>query len=343
MRQKWLPLLLLGALGAVLSEITIWNIRPLADALSRHPLLILTWIVPLLGYTWLFVILADLVVRYKVRDWVGLALLGSLYGLFNEGALAGLVFAPGLGPRVLGLHPLNMAFTGLSWHAFIDVPLGFWLCRGILQDRLGLSEPGLSRRDWAAALGLALWLYCWRNFKVVRLWFPDGMPLHLQALWLLVPMALLGWLAHRALAAEPQSSPQRILKPWQAACAWGLVAFAALFRLHGIARPAALFYLAVLAAYWGLFVLHCRARPQEPERSIYEEGFPARGRLCWTKYLKLCAILLAGFTALSALGPPNLFTLLDFVMVGAMMSAAMAFPVLVVKRLLGAYFQPMGL
>ena len=29
---------------------------------------------------------------------------------------------------------LGMAFTGLSWHAFIDVPLGMLLCKLILTE-----------------------------------------------------------------------------------------------------------------------------------------------------------------------------------------------------------------
>ena len=76
-----------------------------------------------------------------------------------------------------------------------------------------------------------------------------------------------------------------------------------------------------------------RLRPAVPERSLYEEGFPARGRLSWAKYLKLAVIFLAGFVALSALGLRELFMALDVVMIFAMAAAAIAFPVIVIKRL----------
>ncbi|TBR23783.1 hypothetical protein EPO15_05275 [bacterium] len=334
--QRWLPLLLFGTLGMLLSEFAIWNIAPVARLLDHGPLAASLLVVPWLGYALVFVVIADLAVRFKVRDAVGLVLLGSLYGLFNEGVMADKVFGPGLGPAVLGLRPLNMTFTGLSWHAFIDVPLGMLLVKLILTDRLGLGDPRLTRRGCAAALGFACWMYSWNNFAAVQDRFPAGIPARLQAFWLGCALALGGLSIHAALACAPMSAPAEILDGRKKAWVWGLMAAAAALRFRLAEPTAALFFTMVVLAYWGLFVLHCRLRPTVPERSLYEESFPAHGRLSWAKYLKLAAVFLSGFAALSALGLRKTFMALDAVMILAMVAAAVAFPALVVKRLVQA-------
>lgn len=314
----------------VLSEFLIWNIHPAARMLSLGPLGALLLVVPYLGYTAVFAVLADTVVRRKVRDFWGLVLLGSLYGLFNEGVLADKVYAAGPGPRMLGLHPVVLLTMSGSWHALIDVALGFTAFSAALSGRLGLGEPGLTRRQWLAAACLAVWWFSWSRFKVVQHWFPGGLPPGLQTFWLALAMALVGLTARAALSATPAEAPAEVLGPWARRLAWALAALSALLRLWTLPDPrAALAFCGAGLFYWALFRLHCRMRPAVPERSIYEEAFPARGGFSTVKYLKLCAIVYGVFASLSVLDASwqvgRFFTVLDSLLVaGFVIFAAVA-------------------
>ncbi|HBL18847.1 MAG: hypothetical protein A2X36_01425 [Elusimicrobia bacterium GWA2_69_24] len=328
-RGRWAPLLLLGALGMLLSEACSWNVKPLAGLVSRPAAAAAAVLAVYFGYTAVFAVLADLAIRYKVRDFIGLVLLGSVYGLFNEGVLADKVFVQGLGPRILGLHPLNTAFIALSWHALIDVCVGFTALRWALAGRLGLSDGRLSRREVLSCLALALWLFAWSRSRIVLGWFPGGIPFGLQAFWLGFSMALLGATAWGALvpgARLPAEGLPRAAR-W---LLWAGAAAAAVSRLRVLPDPRAFItYGAVVLAYWSLFVLYHRDR-SAAERSVLEEEVPPAAGFLWSKYLRLCGAVLAGYAALFALDQvvslDRFFMALDSALIFGFVAFAFLFP-----------------
>jgi hypothetical protein len=79
--------------------------------------------------------------RYRVRGLWGLMLAGALYGIVVEGVVV---------TQMYEALPWSLSWTALSWHVLIDVWLGWWLTRCVLQRR---------RWQWSAAYAVGLGLF----------------------------------------------------------------------------------------------------------------------------------------------------------------------------------------
>ncbi|MBI5242301.1 MAG: hypothetical protein HY922_01300 [Elusimicrobia bacterium] len=340
--QRAYPLLLLGALGMILSEGGVWNVQNLCAVASAHPGKALAG---LLGahvvYFCVFAIFADVIHRFKVRDFLGLLLLGSVYGLLEEGVLADKIFQPGLGPALFHVHLLNFGFTGLSLHPLGDFLGTFILFRALLQGRLGLADPDFKPgelRAWLifCAAWLALAYAPWH-----MRFFLGPVPLVVQA-GLLAWALVLSWLLLRlALARSGAQAPKELL-PLKA---YPLVGLPILLGLAGRVltllkqgrADSLLFYAAIVGFYAALFILHVRSIGAGSERSIYDEAFPPAQGLSAMKFLKIAAAafavlaVLRGAAALARLGP--LLAALCALFAAACMFFAAAFPFYAAARL----------
>ena len=92
---------------------------------------------------------------FKVRDPWAVFLAGAFYGWFEEGIIVQTMYGTDDGP-----FPASISFTGLAWHALIDVWIGWYLLRRVLAQNKYLKTIAL-----ASALGLfyGFWGIFWWN------------------------------------------------------------------------------------------------------------------------------------------------------------------------------------
>jgi len=345
-RRTWAPLILLGLLGMFLSEVGVWNLQPLIAAFARAPLLTPHKVLMAHAvYLSLFLLAAHLIQRWRVDDVVSLLLMGSVYGLINEGLFADKILvgrAPG--PRVLGVPLLDLAFTGLSAHPAVDFLGAFLLYRAALTGRLGLEPGGPGGR------GLRQW------FGICLLWgalafgswhlrvFRGGIPLGWQAFSAAYVFVLLFVFGRLSAASGAQALPDPLLgRKGLLLCLAPILLSAVLWflRLAGQGRLGSfVFFLAVLAGYSLLTVVWVRSRPRVPEKSILDQCFPVRqAPPSLSACLKLAAVAGAAFLVVRfAAVLPALRLLLALVgvcLVFAGIVFAAAFPCCVLWRLLG--------
>ena len=143
--QRFQGLLFLGLIAMFLSEVMIWNTRTIAKVMWQKPLFGILMIFFAWGiYTFLITIIADIVYRYRVNNFVSLFLLGSIYGLFNEG-----IFAPHLlGHGNAGIAIIFLLFPTLSWHALLDGALTFYLFRAFTNGKIQITRNWLSGKEF---------------------------------------------------------------------------------------------------------------------------------------------------------------------------------------------------
>jgi hypothetical protein len=92
---------------------------------------------------------------FKVRNPWAVFLAGAFYGWFEEGIVAQTMYGTNDGP-----FPASISFTGLAWHALIDVWIGWYLVRRILVQTKYLKTMVL-----ACAIGVfyGFWGIFWLN------------------------------------------------------------------------------------------------------------------------------------------------------------------------------------
>ncbi|MBN2387973.1 MAG: hypothetical protein JXB85_13225 [Anaerolineales bacterium] len=119
---------------------------------SSVDLVLLGLIYSLLGY-----LLLAIVRRFGVRSLWALFLAGAAYGWLLEGVVVTSVYAE---------FPWQVPFTGLAWHAPLDVVVGWAWAQAALRRRSPLPSLGLS-----AGLGLfwGTWVLTW--------WYETGVPI----------------------------------------------------------------------------------------------------------------------------------------------------------------------
>ena len=76
---------------------------------------------------------------FKVRDPWAVFVAGALYGWFEEGIIVQTTYGSADTP-----FPMSISFTGLAWHAPIDVWIGWYLVRRILAQNSPLTTIALA-------------------------------------------------------------------------------------------------------------------------------------------------------------------------------------------------------
>ena len=92
---------------------------------------------------------------FKVRNPWAIVLAGAFYGWFEEGIVLQTTYGTSDTP-----FPMSISFTGLAWHACIDVWVGWYLVRRVLAQNKPLTSIAL-----ACGIGLfyGLWGMFWWN------------------------------------------------------------------------------------------------------------------------------------------------------------------------------------
>jgi len=340
-------LLLLGISGMFLSEALIWNASNFSQVLAKGPSR--AFVSLLLGtsmYVSLFVVFADIVQRFRVNDFTGLALLGSVYGLVLEGIFPGTIFFPaGLGLNFFGIWLTNLLFPALSWHALIDFSFGFWVFRVLLRGGLKLSGSSLSAGE-AKKLGLfCLFWFIWMTAKWLWAKMPAGIPLPLQLFFLFYPITVIGFLSWFVLEKKP-AAPEKVLTWKSGLFFWGYMIFFTILKFLTLPNKPAFFFLCMLiAAYFLLFLAYARwGRGRVPDNSIYGEAFPVTGDFSAVKYLKIVLFIVLAFAMFKFLALSPFFfklsRLATMLLALGMTLFAVVFPFLAVYRMLrGVYLR----
>jgi len=115
MKQRWAAALTVGYILMFFSEFLFVNVYPHFDLLGVFPM----W----LAYSIEAYIFLAVVEHFRVRNIWALFLAGAIYGWLLEGVVVQTMYV---------VFPFQIAFTGLSWHALIDVLIGWYLVRRML-------------------------------------------------------------------------------------------------------------------------------------------------------------------------------------------------------------------
>ncbi|MBI5960810.1 MAG: hypothetical protein HY866_18880 [Chloroflexi bacterium] len=137
MRRRWIASLSLGYILMFFSEFLFVNVYPHFDWTGVIPM----WIAYSIE-AWVFL---ALLAYFRVRNGWALFLVGAVYGWLLEGVVVQTMYAA---------FPFQVAFTGLSWHALIDVWVGWYVVR---KTMFGGSPRSMAR---LAVLIGAFW-GCW--------------------------------------------------------------------------------------------------------------------------------------------------------------------------------------
>jgi len=130
-------------------ELVFWA-TPEREGMAINSIII-TW----LAYSVMAYVFLCVVSVFKVRSVWAVFLAGAFYGWFEEGIVVQTMYGTPDGP-----FPMSISFTGLAWHALIDVFVGWYLVRKALAESGVVKVIGL-----ASAIGLfyGLWGIWWWN------------------------------------------------------------------------------------------------------------------------------------------------------------------------------------
>ena len=110
-----------------------------------------TWLV----YSCMAYVFLCVVSVFNVRSVWAVYLAGAFYGWYEEGIIVQTMYGTPDGP-----FPLSISFTGLAWHASIDVFIGWYLVRKVLA-----REKAIQNISLASVIGLfyGFWGIFWWN------------------------------------------------------------------------------------------------------------------------------------------------------------------------------------
>lgn len=338
--DRWLPVVGLSVLGVLLSEVLSYNVAPLVRASVRGPAAVAgTIALAHLGYFALFAIATDVVLRWRIRDFVSLLLLGCLHGLVLEGIFAERIFLPAPGPSILGVSLVSAAYPALCWHPLLSFACAFLILPAIQQGRL---VPGLRRFFSMPSLivaALALAWFSWSKAPWLVKALPAGIPLPFQLLWLVYPL-FIGALILHAVMNERRGAPQApLLRWWHYPFLLAPVALALLVRAATLVAQgrgvAVLGLLLLITIYFGLTAWWLAQRKNQPQRSILEEGLPPTAPFDLRAYARACVVIVTVWILFAALSRPfaKLIAVgcLGIAILGVL--AAAAFPLYVLGQL----------
>jgi len=323
-----------------LSEVLSFNVAPLTRAAARGPVAVAAAIaVAHLGYFALLALAADIVIRFRVRDFVSLVLLGSLYGLLLEGVFADRIFLPGPGPSLLGLSLSSVAYPALCWHPVVDFAGAFFLIRAV---RLGSLRPGIDRFLHPRTLLLAALALAWFSSSKapwITRQFPTGIPLPIHILWVVYPLVLAGFALRAAMIPSRTWAPSPLLRRWQYPLFLAPLGIVALIRTGSLIAsgriPAVIALLLLIAAYAGLLAVWLARRRPLPDLSILDEDATHTPPFDWIAYARACVVVITTWAVFLFLSRPfhklMAMTWLALALVGVMFAAG--FPLYVLGRL----------
>lgn len=131
-------------------------------------------------FAYAFLIVLD---RFEVRTWAGLLLAGSLFGWATEALLV---------PVVYEFPPVSFIWPSVSWHALVDVMLGWCLIRLAMRR---LAWPWLALVFASLGIVWAFWAsWTWGAEDEAPLVFSTG------EFWTIVLMSGASWITGTLLA-----------------------------------------------------------------------------------------------------------------------------------------------
>lgn len=295
-----LPLILLGSIGMFLSEFLIWNIYSFTRLIHAKGMvygagmLIFGWFI----YIILFAFFTAVIVRFRVNDFMGIVLAGSVYGLILEGVFADTIFDPlGLGPRICGIYLIKLNFTALSWHPLIDFYLSFLVLRLISKKKFHLSGKILGLGEAARIFLFCLFWFVWSYAAWLLRKFPYGIPVLVQALVLFCPLLALGLVLYFFLKYKAEAISSGILSPRVYPFLIGFVSIFTLLKFFSVADKASFIFFCLVAGFYVLlfFLYAAYGRKDTPACSIYEEAFPIQESFNPVKYLHIVFLAAASY------------------------------------------------
>jgi hypothetical protein len=325
------PLLILyGLTGMFFSEILVWNAKQMAGAVSANGPAVFPVLLSA-AYLIYFLLLAaflDIAARHGARRPGELLLLGSLFGIVNEGVFAPVIFAP----NAVGVNLLGLAFTSLAWHPFFCFYINVKAVRYLFGGENSLLSGRPFRASEAAAAFAAgfLWYsmlfmpWCASNF-------PNGMPLYLRLAGFLFP-ALIFAFARFAFNNPPrENTGAGLLSRTQFAACIGALSFFALFKFKTLTAAgnsrAAVFLLMLGAVYWLLFTASVGSGKCVVERSSLRESLKIKTLPRFAPFVKLWLIVGASFAACETLSRTPLFAVYAFILSRIIILSALIFAV----------------
>ncbi|NDJ78983.1 MAG: hypothetical protein GYB65_22255 [Chloroflexi bacterium] len=190
MIRRWMAALSTGYILMFFSEYLFVNVEQVT------PALLLNAIPMLIAYTLAAYVFLGLLYHNRVRNIWALFLAGAAFGWLLEGVIVQTMYEA---------FPFFVPFTGLSWHALIDVLVGFWLVRKVLAD---------GRRRSIVHTAILLGLF-WSTWAIWTHWetgefMPPGefVPFAFVASLPLLPAY---WLLRRTEPFQPQRYEWRVL------------------------------------------------------------------------------------------------------------------------------------
>jgi hypothetical protein len=109
------------------------------------PEMTMTWLV----YAWFAYVLLAVATLFRAYNLWALFLAGAVFGWYEEGIVVQTMYG-----SADGVFPISIAFTGLAWHALIDVVVGCYLLPR------AMSSPHWGRAV-AAAAAVGAFYGCW--------------------------------------------------------------------------------------------------------------------------------------------------------------------------------------
>jgi len=337
--QKWLPIATIAFAGMFLSEILIWNVFNFNNVfVNQKPQAAVVFIISgLLVYFSVFVVFIDVIQRFKIKDTVGVLLLGSIYGLFLE-SLSSTVYQAGFGPKILELWFVRIAFTGLSWHPIIDFFLLFILIKLIFKRKINLQNDKLTLREGVVAGVFVFFWVVWTYAKWLLVKLPAGVPLGVQLIGLLYPIVVFGILLYLVFKYSKNYVPNKILN-WKSYLLFFAILFFYSYQMFSRLPNKFSFFsiYIVIVFYLWLLVLHLNCTRTNKKTSFYEDLFPILSEFSILKYFKLSILVVSLFilmqVVIAILKIQFLMTIVSGVFYLLFLAFSLLFPMFVVCKI----------
>lgn len=145
-------------------------------------------------YIILFIVFAEIVHRFKINNFAGMALLSSVYGLILEGVFANTIFDPtGFVPNILGIRFIHDDFTALTWHPIMDFFFAFVVFKMLLRGKFNLSDKKFYPKEIIFMTLFSFFYFIWSCARWLRVKFPLGVPTGIKIFAIIYPLVLFGF------------------------------------------------------------------------------------------------------------------------------------------------------
>ena len=330
-KRTFSVLAVLGLAGMFFSEVLVWNAK-LAAGIVYEKGAIAALVMALFTYFIYFLLVAvfcDTAVRYKAERPLEIILLGTIFGLINEGVFARVIF---LNASPTGLNLPVMAFTSLFWHPFSGFFLSVSAVRYLLNNQYSIFS-GRPLKAFETALVFSAG-FLWHAMLFMP-WsisnFPRGVPFFIKLTGFLFP-ALVFLIVRRFIKAadSPPAPLERLFSRSGLVFGRGIICLFAAARFVDLANAgnlrAAVSLLALALFYWSLFTLTVRASKRRADGgSLVEDSLYVRAVPRGPAFLKIWFIVWLAFAACDALSHFSYFTVFTHVLSRCLVAAALIF------------------